>query len=76
MALRFFMQKKQQKNINYSCSCNVHYTLQVIAVGPGQIIKENEWGLFPMYTMEVTRNDSGLAAFIGEGRSYRFKSRL
>ncbi|KAH3853468.1 hypothetical protein DPMN_095992 [Dreissena polymorpha] len=44
------------------------FAVQVVALGPGQLISDNEWGLFPMYTMEVSRNESGIASLIQEGK--------
>ncbi|XP_052767193.1 uncharacterized protein LOC128207991 isoform X2 [Mya arenaria] len=49
---------------------SIPYTfgVQVIAVGPSQTITDNQWGLFPMHTMEVSRNDSAIMHFMKEGQ--------
>ncbi|KAL4238512.1 hypothetical protein ACF0H5_003220 [Mactra antiquata] len=44
------------------------FGVQVIAVGPGQVIEENDWGLFKIYTIEVSRNNTGIAQLKQEGK--------
>lgn len=49
---------------------NIPYTygVQVIAVGPGQVIQKNDWGLYDVRTIVVSRNDSGIGSFLRDGK--------
>ncbi|XP_053372508.1 uncharacterized protein LOC123564547 [Mercenaria mercenaria] len=55
---------------------NMPYTfgVQVIAVAPGQVIAENDWGLYEVRTIVVSRNDSGIGQFLQEGQVLLDKS--
>lgn len=63
-----FIQDIVQLTFELSTS-NIPYTfgVQVVAVGPGQIIADNDWGLFKIYTIEVSKDNNGIGQLKQEG---------
>ncbi|KAL3873655.1 hypothetical protein ACJMK2_036749, partial [Sinanodonta woodiana] len=43
------------------------YGVQIVPVAPGQIIKDNEWGLYPVYSVRVTYG-SDVESVLDKGR--------